>query len=89
MHEAVDQLEGGEEGRVVGHVKWQVYTAYTKAVGMGLVLFVLLSLALMQASIPASPLPPSPCRSPASQVTGNLALTTSLSSSHVGFLRKC
>lgn len=51
MQEAADQMEGGEEGRVVGHVKWQVYTAYMKAVGTGLVLFVLLSLALMQASV--------------------------------------
>lgn len=68
MHEATDQLEGGEEGRVVGHVKWQVYTAYMKAVGMGLVMFVLLSLALMQASIPASPL----SRSPAALVLVNL-----------------
>lgn len=51
MQEAADQMEGGEESRVVGHVKWQVYTAYMKAVGTGLVLFVLLSLALMQASI--------------------------------------
>lgn len=51
MQEAADQMEGGEESRVVGHVKWQVYTAYMKAVGTGLVLFVLLSLALMQASV--------------------------------------
>ena len=50
MQEAADQMEGGVESRVVGHVKWQVYTAYVKAVGTGLVLFVLLSLALMQAS---------------------------------------
>lgn len=48
--EAADQSEGGEEGRVLGHVKWQVYAAYVKAVGTGFVLFVLLSLALMQAS---------------------------------------
>ena len=51
MQEAADQMEGGEESRVVGHVKWRVYTAYMKAVGTGLVLFVLLSLALMQASV--------------------------------------
>ena len=50
VQDAADQLEGGEENRVVGHVKWQVYAAYFKAVGTGLVLFVLLSLALMQAS---------------------------------------
>ena len=50
MQEAADQMEGGEESRVVGHVQWQVYRAYIKAVGTGLVLFVLLSLALMQVS---------------------------------------
>lgn len=76
MQEAADEVEGGEESRVVGHVKWQVYTAYMKAVGTGLVLFVLLSLALMQASVsvttkfshvfvPPLPLapPPAPSRS--------------------------
>ena len=41
-------MPGGEEGRMIGHVRWQVYTAYMRAVGTGLVLFVLLSLALMQ-----------------------------------------
>lgn len=51
LQEAAHQMEGEQEERVVGHVKWQVYTAYMKAVGMGLVLFVLLSLALMQASV--------------------------------------
>ncbi|DBA85738.1 TPA: hypothetical protein ACH3X1_005304 [Trebouxia sp. C0004] len=45
---ATAQMPGAEEGRMVGHVRWQVYTAYMKAVGTGLVLFVLLSLALMQ-----------------------------------------
>ena len=51
MQEAADEVEGGQEGRVVGHVQWQVCLAYMKAVGMGLVLFVLLSLALMQVSL--------------------------------------
>lgn len=37
-----------EESRVIGHVKWHVYQRYMKAVGSGLVLFVLLSLTLMQ-----------------------------------------
>ncbi len=49
--EAANQMQGSEEGRMIGHVRWQVYTAYMKAVGTGLVLFVLLSLALMQVSI--------------------------------------
>ena len=35
---------------MIGHVKWQVYTAYMKAVGVGMVVLVLLSLALMQVS---------------------------------------
>ncbi len=39
---------------MIGHVRWQVYTAYMKAVGTGLVLFVLLSLALMQVNISIS-----------------------------------
>ena len=60
VQDAADQMEGGEESRMVGHVKWQIYTAYFKAVGMGLVLFVLLSLALMQASTRhATPVPDS------------------------------
>ena len=37
-----------EENRVVGHVKWQIYQSYMKAIGTGLVLFVMLSLTLMQ-----------------------------------------
>lgn len=37
-----------EEGRDIGHVKWPVYVAYMKAVGAGMVAFVLLSITLMQ-----------------------------------------
>ncbi|KAL0053237.1 hypothetical protein WJX82_002974 [Trebouxia sp. C0006] len=48
IEEAAAQMPGAEEGRMIGHVRWQVYTAYMKAVGTGLVLFVLLSLTLMQ-----------------------------------------
>jgi len=48
IEEAAAQMPGAEEGRMVGHVRWQVCTAYMKAVGTGLVFFVLLSLALMQ-----------------------------------------
>lgn len=50
IEEAAEQVAGPEEGRVIGHVKWQVYTAYMKAVGVGMVALVLLSLALMQVS---------------------------------------
>ena len=53
VQEAAEQSDGGEEGRAVGHVRWQVYTAYMKAVGAGMVALVLLSLTLMQASIPS------------------------------------
>ena len=86
MQEAAEQLEGGEEGRVVGHVKWQIYTVYMKAVGMGLVLFVLLSLALMQASTPS--FPPNPLPSPPLQylsrnrAAGSCELPASLSLKH-------
>ena len=51
VQEAAEQGQGDEEGRAIGHVKWQVYTAYATAVGTGLVLLVLLSLALMQVSL--------------------------------------
>ena len=51
VQEAAEQAQGDEEGRAIGHVKWQVYTAYATAVGTGLVLLVLLSLALMQVSL--------------------------------------
>ena len=54
IEEAAAQMPGAEEGRMIGHVRWQVYTAYMKAVGTGLVLFVLLSLALMQVNISIS-----------------------------------
>ncbi|KAL0039364.1 hypothetical protein WJX79_004967 [Trebouxia sp. C0005] len=48
IEESAAQMPGAEEGRMIGHVRWQVYTTYMKAVGTGLALFVLLSLALMQ-----------------------------------------
>ena len=45
---AADQPVEAEEGRDIGHVKWPVYVAYMKAIGVGLAAFVLLSITLMQ-----------------------------------------
>lgn len=51
---AADQPVEAEEGRDIGHVKWPVYVAYVKAVGTGLVAFVLLSITLMQVRLYAA-----------------------------------
>lgn len=43
-----EQPVEADEGRDIGHVKWPVYMAYMKAVGVGMAAFVLLSITLMQ-----------------------------------------